>query len=130
MSGLAKSANKTAGWRGISAILLAAALIARLFVGPAFAEPPSPGLVPLCLGGVLVYVPLDGYDGPVLDEGGDETVTDPCPWLWLGAAKPSDEAAVLLQPSLDLCQAVASDVAPATGAKRAYSARGPPVLGA
>ncbi|MEO0624764.1 MAG: hypothetical protein AAFU49_20120 [Pseudomonadota bacterium] len=62
-------------------VLLALVLVARLFVGPAFAAPSETGLVPLCLGGKIVYVALEGYDGPTEPA---ETDPVPCPWLGLG----------------------------------------------
>lgn len=105
--------------------VLALALAARVFAFTALAAAPGAGVVPLCLGGQIVYVTLEGYDGPTEPVEGTETVV--CPWLGMG---PDQPAAPLWLPHPQPLIAGHTD-APglqlgATGRHDAYDPRAPP----
>ena len=71
----------------LAGALVALALVARLFAGPAFAEPRD-GLVPICAGGQLVWISVEDPE--------TAPVTDPCPWIGLAiAAEPAEPAVTL-----------------------------------
>ncbi|MEM1345678.1 MAG: hypothetical protein AAGI34_14015 [Pseudomonadota bacterium] len=63
------------------ALWLIAALVVRAWAGPVLAVPPAAGLVPLCLGGEIVYVALEGQDRAVefIAPEDDERLREPCP---------------------------------------------------
>ncbi|MEL6337245.1 MAG: hypothetical protein AAFQ88_11465 [Pseudomonadota bacterium] len=70
----------------VALAVLTLALLLRVLAGPALASPPAPGMIPICLGGQIVYVALDGFGvddlSTMLDEGpAEETATrgEPCP---------------------------------------------------
>ncbi|GMG83214.1 hypothetical protein LNKW23_24270 [Paralimibaculum aggregatum] len=70
--------------------LVVCLLVLRLVAGTALAapKPAEEGLIALCLGGQIVYVALEGYDGPTEPgpDGGETQAADPCPWMGLGPA--------------------------------------------
>ena len=97
-------------------ILIAVALALRLLAGPAFAAPPVPGLVPICAGGQIVYVALEGYGGP--EDPAPEHGPDPCPWMGLGPLLGAVEP-----PALPVAVAAAAPQGPSAGPERLQAGR-------
>ncbi|MEM7506577.1 MAG: hypothetical protein AAF415_07510 [Pseudomonadota bacterium] len=111
----------------LTALMVGLALFARLFGGLAFAEPPAPGMVPICAGGEIVWIDLDE---PEVSEG-QELPSDPCPYLGL-AMLPGWPAPGLIRPA-DAYRMVmrlgAGTVPSAHAINRPYRSRAPPAVG-
>lgn len=115
-------------WPALCVGVLALALALRALAAPGIAPASQTGLVALCLGGQIVYVALDGYEGPT--EPFEAPAPDPCPWLGFGpqALAPGPAALPGSPPRIDLpierlLASAAADRA------RAYSPRAPPGRG-
>ncbi len=128
---MAKRAPRTNAGLAAIAPLLALALVARLFAGPAFLPPPTPGLVPICAGGVIIYVVLPGYPVSVPVEDDEREAgrgAEACPWLGLAASPDLGAPAALGPVGPALARPTPAAVPPTPWRRpwRAHAPRGPP----
>lgn len=108
-------------------VLMAMAIGLRGFAPLAVAEHRE-GLVAICTGSEIVYVPLADLGLGEGDNEDPETVSDPCSWYGFGAAVFHDPGTAVLRPvSRPLTPSAPVWCEPGLPAPAAFQSRAPPV---